>query len=198
MLAIHGFLLMFALAIRLSAAVTCSSPPQGMPVIEDCIELVDSMQKVGELPRLRATKQWGRHLANTATTVRLPKLFWIDGKGPTTCGLEIDIDPQAPNNAVESFGLSDIGLAGGNVMDLCLFQHNMLGKDGLGPGKQDEAKMVKINRGAIVRGVRTSLQRVGLTYGRTWGSADSIGGRQARYGSGSVRVQFGGLETDFL
>ena len=71
-------------------------------------------------------RAWGRGLPTTADTQKVPKVFWISGRGPTTCAVHVDVDAYIPW-AVDDFRLSDVAAAGEQVLAQCLMARNKIG-----------------------------------------------------------------------
>ena len=68
-------------------------------------------------------KEWGRELPTTLDTQKVPKVFWISGRGPTTCAIHVDVDAYNPT-AVDSFRFSDVASAAEEVIAQCLVRPN--------------------------------------------------------------------------
>ena len=153
------------------------------------MEFVDALLEVSRLPSHRQPKTWGRELPSnpTALTEHLPKLYWIRYRpphGPTTCGVQLDVDPRQPL-AVETFGLIDVANAAEGILDLCLSRRGMIGMERLGSGKRVEAKLVRVDNGNFLRKGRGALQKVGTTRrGEAIWSLEVVGN-----GTGSARSQ---------
>ena len=91
-------------------------------------------------------RSWGRHLATTRTTERLPKLFQIEGRRPPNlCAVEVDVDPLDIYE-VDAFRLSDLVTAGSAVYWGCLMNQAKIGVEY--PGSSEErrvwAKLLRI------------------------------------------------------
>ena len=71
-------------------------------------------------------KAWGRNLPTTLDTQKVPKVFWISGRGPTTCAVHVDVDAYIPW-AVDDFRVSDVAAAGGQVLAECLVARSKIG-----------------------------------------------------------------------
>ena len=71
-------------------------------------------------------KVWGRELPTTTETQQVPKVFWIAGRGPTTCAIHVDVDAFSPF-AVDSFRLSDVASAAEEVIAQCLVPQRKTG-----------------------------------------------------------------------
>ena len=71
-------------------------------------------------------KAWGRRLPTTFDTQKVPKVFWISGRGPTTCAVHVDVDAY-DLWAVDDFRLADVASAGEEVVAQCLSPRRMVG-----------------------------------------------------------------------
>ena len=71
-------------------------------------------------------KAWGRRLPTTLETQKVPKVFWISGRGPTTCAIHVDVDAY-DLFAVDDFRLSDVASAGEEVVAQCLSAKSKIG-----------------------------------------------------------------------
>ena len=69
---------------------------------------------------------WGRELPTSLDTQQVPKVFWISGRGPTTCAIHVDVDAYSPF-AVDSFRLSDVASAAEEVIAQCLIPKRKVG-----------------------------------------------------------------------
>ena len=146
-------LLLFFSALNLSQAVTCNPPPRSglLPSQTDCAELVHAILHAAQLPGISLTREWGRDLVNTPTTVHLPKIYWIAGAGPKTCGVTIDNDIHAPH-AIEKFGLGDLGHAAERIFQFCLVRKNEVGLVRLGAGKKVIVRLVWVDKENLLIG----------------------------------------------
>ena len=162
-------LLLFLSALNLSQAVTCNPPPRSgeLPYPNHCSELIHTILDVARLPGISSNREWGRDLSNTPTTVHLPKVYWIAGAGPRTCGLTIDNDINAPH-AVERFGLGDLGFAAERIYTLCLVRKTEIGSSRLGAGRKVIVRLVRVDRENLL----------------IWGSNSGL--REAAVGNGTV------------
>ena len=71
-------------------------------------------------------KAWGRRLPSTLDTQKVPKVFWISGRGPTTCAIHVDVDSY-DLWAVDDFRLADVASAGEEVVVQCLTAKGKVG-----------------------------------------------------------------------
>ncbi|KAI4114678.1 MAG: hypothetical protein LQ345_004588 [Seirophora villosa] len=139
-------LFLSSLLLHQCTAAICH-PPRGssLPLVSHCTEVVDSILDVSSLPRWAGAKEWGRQLANTPTTVHLPKTYWISGAGPRTCAVEIDVDRHTPD-AIEKFGLGDLGLAAQHILIACLLRKAEVGAERVGAGRRVEVRLVRVDK----------------------------------------------------
>ena len=71
-------------------------------------------------------KSWGRRLPTTLGTQKVPKVFWISGRGPTTCAIHVDVDSY-DLFAIDDFRLVDVARAGEEVVAQCLSAKSKIG-----------------------------------------------------------------------
>ena len=71
-------------------------------------------------------KAWGRRLPTTDDTQKVPKVFWIAGRGPTTCAIHVDVDSY-DLWAVDDFRLRDVATAAEEVVAQCLVAKSKVG-----------------------------------------------------------------------
>ena len=71
-------------------------------------------------------KAWGRRLPTTLDTQKVPKVFWIVGRGPTTCAVHVDVDAY-DLFAVDDFRLADVASAAEEVVAQCLSAKSKVG-----------------------------------------------------------------------
>ena len=103
----------------LSQAAICTSSSGPLPRVKDCREIAEAVALLSRLPGENEKKAWGRNLPNTDISQRIPKVFWISGRGPRTCAIHVDVDAYDPL-AVDEFRLSDVAAAGEEVINQCL------------------------------------------------------------------------------
>lgn len=97
-----------------------------------------------------ALKEWGRDLENTATTVHLPKIYWIAGAGPRTCAVVVDVDNRTPDY-IERFNLGEVGHAAEHIENACLFRKGEVGTQRIGAAKRIEVRLERVNVDALAR-----------------------------------------------
>ncbi|KAL8676817.1 MAG: hypothetical protein Q9186_006692 [Xanthomendoza sp. 1 TL-2023] len=133
------------LIIDYCLAATCHPPRGGiLPLMPHCQELVHKLLDASRGPRGLAAKVWGRSLENTATTVHLPKIYWVAGAGPRTCGVIVDADNRFPQ-AVERFNIGDVGHAADHIDNACLFRKGEVGTERVGVTKRVEVKLERVD-----------------------------------------------------
>ena len=71
-------------------------------------------------------RAWGRGLPTTLDTQKVPKVFWISGRGPTTCAIHVDVDAY-DTFAVDHFRLSDVASGAEDVIAQCLVPKSKVG-----------------------------------------------------------------------
>ncbi|KAI4287569.1 MAG: hypothetical protein L6R35_003174 [Caloplaca aegaea] len=139
-------LFLSSLLLHQCTAAVCNPPRGGiLPLLPDCTELVSSILDVAGLPRWTGAKEWGHDLPNTATTVYLPKTYWISGAGPRTCAIEIDVDMHFPH-ATEKFRLVDVGHAAQRVLNVCLIRKGEVGAERVGAERRVEVRLVRVDK----------------------------------------------------
>ena len=110
----------------LSQAVVCIRAPALLPTISDCTTIVEAIGWLSRMQGENTMRAWGRHLPTTLDTQKVPKVFWISGRGPTTCAVHVDVDAYHPW-AVDDFRLSDVAAAGEQVVAQCLMARSKIG-----------------------------------------------------------------------
>ena len=110
----------------LSQAVICTPARGLLPTISDCTDIVEAIKWLSRMQGENTMRAWGRGLPTTADTQKVPKVFWISGRGPTTCAVHVDVDAY-DLWAVDDFRLSDVALAGEQVVAQCLRAKSKVG-----------------------------------------------------------------------
>lgn len=86
--------------ISISHAMECLPPRGNLPTVRDCRDLTDAIAYLARLPGENNLKTWGRRLPSTPDTQKVPKIYWIVGRGPTTCAVRTYFSdsslPQSP------------------------------------------------------------------------------------------------------
>ncbi|KAL9594200.1 MAG: hypothetical protein Q9219_007162 [cf. Caloplaca sp. 3 TL-2023] len=139
-------LLLSSLPTPASSLDCHSSPtPTPLPLLEHCQALLYALAYASRLPPENSPKTWGRGLpSNPPFTEHLPKLYWLPGRGPQTCGLTLDVDPLFPD-AREVFRLEDVAVAGVRIVNVCLVRRRELGREWLGEGRRVVGKVVRMD-----------------------------------------------------
>ena len=105
-----------------------------LPIPAHCRDLADALKYAASLPRGNELKKWGRQLPSAGNTERVPKVYWLAGRGPTTCAVELDAVPANPD-AVEEFGLKLVAEAANRIVNTCIYGQSRVGNETLGPTK---------------------------------------------------------------
>ena len=139
-------------------AVTCTPNPRLPPLVPHCIELVSKLLLYSRRPGASIPKRWGRSLDNTATTVHLPKEFWITGDGPRTCG--VIVDAIFHDSAItEMLTVAAIAYAADRILKSCLVLQGLSGTEQIGAGRRIVVELVRINKGTRLRDGEGGLHR---------------------------------------
>ena len=142
-----------------------TDPPWGpLPVPAHCQILVNGLAYASTLPDGRTYKDWGRDVPNTATTVKLPKVFWLSRRGPSTCALDLDVIPD-DLSAAENFTLRDVATAAERMLSICLYGRSQVGSELLGDNKRVMAKLVRADVPRIREWNQGDMERVTLRNG---------------------------------
>ena len=142
-----------------------TDPPWGpLPVPAHCQILVNGLAYASTLPDGKVFKDWGRGLPNTATTMKLPKVFWLSRRGPSTCALDLDVIPS-DLSAVENFTLKDVATVAERILSVCLYGRSQVGTELLGDTKRVMAKLVRADMPRIRKWKQGNLERLALRNG---------------------------------
>ncbi|KAL8834375.1 MAG: hypothetical protein Q9170_003785 [Blastenia crenularia] len=168
------YLFIISILIPYCLCATCHPPRGGvLPLVPHCTELVHRILDASRTPKGLRTKEWGRKLDNTATTIHLPKTYWIAGAGPRTCAVQVDVDARFPD-AIERFNLGDLGHAAEHVENACLFRKGEVGTERVGLRKQVEVRLERVDLD-VVRKARKTLESVfDDGHGYLWSSDDGM------------------------
>ena len=109
-----------------SQAAICTAASGLLPTVGDCNDLIEAISWLSRLPGENNMKAWGRRLPTTLDTQKVPKVFWISGRGPTTCAVHVDVDSY-DLWAVDDFRLTDVASAGEEVVAQCLTAKRKVG-----------------------------------------------------------------------
>lgn len=112
--------------LKYSQAAICTNSRGPLPTVKDCKDIVEAVTYLSSLPGENVRKAWGRQLPTTYHTEKLPKVFWISGRGPITCAINVDVDAY-DTWAVEDFRVSDVASAAKGVVDECLVPRRKVG-----------------------------------------------------------------------
>ncbi|KAF6235280.1 hypothetical protein HO173_006474 [Letharia columbiana] len=123
-----SLLLLFApfTIYTLSQAAICTPAPGLLPTVSDCTDLLEAISWLSRMPGENNMKAWGRRLPTTLDTQKVPKVYWISGRGPTTCAVHVDVDSY-DLWAVDDFRLADVASAGEEVVAQCLSAKSKVG-----------------------------------------------------------------------
>ena len=124
-------------------AYYCTPPRSLLPTPKDCHELIDALESLSRLPPFNAAKTWSRNVEDTVTTQQLPKDYWVQGRGPSTCAIHIDIVPYGNINAEDSFDLRSVANAGEIVIEQCLVRRRNLGTEYPGRKENIQVRIVR-------------------------------------------------------
>ena len=109
-----------------SQAAICTSSRGLLPTINDCNDIAEAIDLLSRMPHENKMRAWGRGLPTTDDTQMIPKVFWLTGRGPTTCAVHVDVDAYDVW-AVDDFRLSDVASAAQEVIAQCLVPKRKLG-----------------------------------------------------------------------
>lgn len=135
-----------------SAAFHCYPPRRSTyaPSLGECHELILRMILASFRPELIEPKTYGRGLPISDSTENLPKIYWLPDRGPYSCALGLDVDPQYPD-ARETFPFRDLGLAARSIVVGCLERRRWLGNETLGRTGHVVASIVRANSPRLLR-----------------------------------------------
>ena len=109
-----------------SQAAICVAARGLLPTIKDCEDLTTAITYLSRLPGENNVRAWGRRLPTTLETQKVPKVFWISGRGPSTCAISVDVDSY-DLFAIDDFRLADVASAGDEVIAQCLSAKRKVG-----------------------------------------------------------------------
>lgn len=120
----------------------CLLPPGALPIVRHCQDLTDAIAYLSRLPEENNLKTWGRRLPSTANSQKVPKIYWIVGRGPTTCAVHVDVNAD-DTFAVDTFRVKAVGLATERVVSRCLVGQRKIGLEYPSGGQHVYAKVVR-------------------------------------------------------
>lgn len=120
----------------------CMPPPGILPNLPDCRDLTNAIAYVSRLPGENVRKSWGRGLPETPDTVRLPKVYWLSDRGPTTCAVHVDVSAD-DYLAVDEFRLRSVGVAAERVVAQCLLRLSQIGLSYPSSSRHVYAKIIR-------------------------------------------------------
>ena len=123
-LSISTILLLYYLPF--TSAIICLASHRLLPTPKDCHELIDALEYLARFPPYNTPHTWSRHLEDTSSSRKLPKDYWLQGRGPSTCAIHIDVVPWNLD-AEESFELRTVASLGEVVVEQCVVRRRQLG-----------------------------------------------------------------------
>ena len=133
----------------------CISPPGALPTLPDCRDLTNAIAYVSRLPGENVRKSWGRRLPETPDTVNLPRVYWLSGRGPSTCAVHVDVSAD-DYLAVDEFRLRSVGVAAERVVAQCLLRLSQIGFSYPSPSHHVYAKIVRTDNPFLSELMRNS------------------------------------------
>jgi hypothetical protein len=174
-------LLASLLLLPLTHTYTCTPTPHLLPRPTDCHSLIDALTLLSSSPPYNTPKLWSRLVEDTDSTLKLPKDYWLQGRGPETCAVHIDVVGSDHHNQARNEEGGGGGGGGGrgdwraendtftlgsvaNVMEIvveqCLVRRRELGWGCPGVKGAVGARVVRTDAPWLRRGVRR-VRRVG-------------------------------------
>jgi len=204
MLYTFSLLLLLPLALLpLTHTYTCTPTPHLLPRPTDCHSLIDALTLLSSSPPYNTPKLWSRLVEDTPTTLKLPKDYWLQGRGPETCAVHIDVVGSDHHNQArneegggrgggnwraenDTFTLGSVANVMEIVVEQCLVRRRELGWGCPGVKGTVGARVVRTDAPWLRRGVR-SVRRVGEVQGGgvLWEATDLEGGRRVGGGNGT-------------
>ena len=117
-----------ALFYQGSQGIECYRARTAIPLAGHCQALVEAIEYLSGMPGENNVRSWGRHLPTTPQTMKVPKVYWIGGRGPDTCAVHVDVR-STDLFAVDSFRQSDVARSATRVVAACLVRQLKLGLD---------------------------------------------------------------------
>lgn len=111
----------------LAHAYICTRPHGVLPIPKDCHELIDSIEALSLIPPYNTPKLWSRLVEDTTTSLKLPKDYWLQGRGPSTCAIHVDVAPWGDLRANDTFTFRGMSTAGEIIVEQCLVKRRNLG-----------------------------------------------------------------------
>ncbi len=122
------FFLVLATLYPSSLGTECFHARRALPIVSHCRDIIQAIEDLSRMPGENQLRAWGRDLPTTPDTMKIPKIYWIGGRGPVTCAVHVDVNPLDAT-AVESFTQRSVALSAGRVMDKCLVRQALIGLD---------------------------------------------------------------------
>ena len=120
------FIALFLHFFPVASAVICFSSHHILPTSKDCHELIDALEFLARYPPYNLPMTWSRHVEDTSSNRKLPKDYWLQGRGPSTCAIHIDAVPWNVD-AEESFQLKSVANLGEVLVEQCVVRRRQLG-----------------------------------------------------------------------
>lgn len=122
------FLLLLVVNLPSSLEVECFHARSALPILSHCQDITDAIAYLSRMPGENDLRAWGRRLPTSQYTEKLPKVYWLSGRGPTTCAVQVDVNPTN-YFAVDSFRQSNVSVCAARVVDQCLARQRRIGLD---------------------------------------------------------------------
>ena len=139
---------------------TCTLPHSRLPTTSDCHELIDALEGLSHLHPFNIPKLWSRSVEDTLTTLKLPKDYWLQGRGPSTCAIHVDAVPWN-TSAEETFSLASASIVAEIIVEQCLIRGKKLGWAYPGPREQVQVKILRTDSPWLRRKV-SEVRRVAV------------------------------------
>lgn len=120
--------LVLTILYQISLGTECFHARAALPVSFHCQDLIEAIAYLSRIPGENDVRSWGRRLPTELHTMKVPKSYWIAGRGPSTCAVHVDVNP-ANLFAVDSFRQSDVGQSAARVVENCLIRQRLIGLD---------------------------------------------------------------------
>lgn len=121
----------------------CTSPHGILPMPKDCHELIDAIEVLSHIHPFDTPKLWSRHVEDSVSAQKLPKDYWLQGRGPSTCAIHVDVIPFGDLNAQDTFPFQSLATVGEIVVEQCLIRRRELGLAYPGARENIQAKIIR-------------------------------------------------------
>ncbi|KAI4218302.1 MAG: hypothetical protein L6R36_009026 [Xanthoria steineri] len=147
--------------LAFSSAYVCFPPPGPLPLYRDCLALVNGIEWLSRQPYENLAKQWGRHLATSAHTEKLPRWYYIEERQPsTTCMVLVDVEGAA-FYSVGTFPLRNVAVAADVAYHDCLIGKQQIGLEFPSEESHIYAKVMRLEG-------RPHLKKFGVASEERW------------------------------